>query len=216
MYYDAQPTKGNRLTKIIHEEPMRYEKGHKDATRQHIIEVAARRFRHDGVAAAGLAGIMADAGLTNGAFYTHFKSKDDLVCETLMAALDQTRGRWLNADNAEAAIGNYFRAKHRDHPENGCPTSAFAAEIARQPKKTRAAYGKRLESLFELIASRLPNGSDDDRQLRSIALYGLMIGTLQLARAVNDKAFSDRILEGGLRAALALADPVGGELPVDS
>ena len=58
---------------------MRYEKGHKDATRERIIEVASRQFRENGVAAVGLAGIMSDAGLTNGAFYTHFESKEDLV-----------------------------------------------------------------------------------------------------------------------------------------
>src|SRR5580704_2469159 len=58
---------------------MRYEKGHKDATRARILEVASRQFRENGVAAAGLAGIMAEAGLTNGAFYAHFKSKEDLL-----------------------------------------------------------------------------------------------------------------------------------------
>ncbi len=66
---------------------MRYEKGHKDATRQHIIDVASRQFRGNGVAAAGLAGIMAEAGLTNGAFYAHFKSKEDLVRAVLADAL---------------------------------------------------------------------------------------------------------------------------------
>jgi TetR/AcrR family transcriptional regulator, transcriptional repressor for nem operon len=62
---------------------MRYDKGHKDATRQRIIDVASRQFRKQGVAAVGLAGIMTDAGLTNGAFYAHFGSKEDLVREVL-------------------------------------------------------------------------------------------------------------------------------------
>ena len=66
---------------------MRYEKGHKDATRRRILEVASRQFRENGVAAAGLAGIMAEAGLTNGAFYAHFKSKEDLLRAVLADAL---------------------------------------------------------------------------------------------------------------------------------
>ena len=54
---------------------MRYEKGHKDATRQRIIDTASRQFRENGVAAVGIAGIMSDAGLTNGAFYAHFSPR---------------------------------------------------------------------------------------------------------------------------------------------
>ena len=71
---------------------MRYEKGHKDATRQRIIDVASRQFRENGVAAVGLAGIMTEAGLTNGAFYTHFESKEDLVRAVLLDALEPARG----------------------------------------------------------------------------------------------------------------------------
>lgn len=183
---------------------MRYEKGHKDTTRRHIIDVAARKFRNDGVAAAGLAGIMTDAGLTNGAFYTHFSSKDDLVCETLTAALDKMRQRILAADG-EGAIRDYLSTRHRDHPETGCPTSALVAEIARLPKKTRAVYTERVAKMFDLIASRFADGSEQERRRRAMALYGLMIGTLQLSRAICDKKLSDEILENGLQTALALA-----------
>ena len=90
---------------------MRYEKGRKDATRQRIIEVAAERFRCDGIAASGLAGIMSEAGLTNGAFYPHFKSKAELVRETVVAAIEgqseQLRGI-MAADGIEAAIAAYL------------------------------------------------------------------------------------------------------------
>ena len=188
---------------------MRYQKGHKDVTRRHIIDVAARRFRSDGVAAAGLAGVMADAGLTNGAFYTHFDSKDDLVRETLLASLEQMRKRTLGAGEGEAGLGtgirDYLSARHRDHPETGCPTSALIAEIARQPKKTRMAYGARLASYLDLVAGRMSGGSTEERHRRATALHALLIGTLQLARAVNDRAQSDRILADGIAAALDLA-----------
>lgn len=191
---------------------MRYEKGHKDTTRKHIIDVAARRFRNDGVAAAGLAGIMTDAGLTNGAFYTHFSSKDDLVCETITTALDKVRQRILAADG-EGAIRDYLSARHRDHPETGCPTSALVAEIARLPRKTRAVYTERVAKLFDLIAGRFAEGSEQERRRRAMALYGLMIGTLQLARAVSDKKLSDEILENGLQTALALSGRPTGSAP---
>jgi AcrR family transcriptional regulator len=72
---------------------MRYEKGRKDASRGRIMEVAAERFRSDGIAASGLATIMSDAGLTNGAFYPHFESKAELVRESVVAALEAQSGR---------------------------------------------------------------------------------------------------------------------------
>ncbi len=186
---------------------MRYEKGHKAATRQHIIDVAASRFRRDGVAASGLATVMADAGLTNGAFYSHFDSKDDLVRETVISGLEK-RKRTLREAAAEPCgmervIRDYLSPRHRDDPGTGCPTSALVAEIARHPATTRDAFTARVGEVIDLMAAQLP-GAEDRRQT-AIALYAMMIGTLQLARAVNDVALSDEILRGGRSAALFLA-----------
>ena len=61
----------------------RYGQEHKDATRRRIIEAAGRRLKRDGIDGSGIAILMADAGLTNGAFYAHFASKDDLVASVV-------------------------------------------------------------------------------------------------------------------------------------
>ena len=189
---------------------MRYEKGHKDTTRQHIIEVASRQFRGHGVAAVGLAGIMSDAGLTNGAFYTHFDSKEDLVQAVLANALDrrEARLRAVAADNAglETMIRDYLSPRHRDRPDDGCPTAALVAEVARHPKATRDAFTAKVSTFIELIATQIRAGSAEARRRNAVAIYGLMVGALQLARAVNDKKLSDEILESGVTAALALTD----------
>jgi AcrR family transcriptional regulator len=189
---------------------MRYEKGHKDTTRQHIIDVASRQFRGNGVAAVGLAGIMSDAGLTNGAFYTHFESKEGLVRAVLLNDLDrrEERLRTVAADNAglEATIRDYLSPRHRDHPGTGCPTAALVAEVARHPRTTRDAFTAKVSTFIELIATQIKAGSPDERRRNAVAIYGLIVGTLQLARAVNDKKLSDEILESGVTAALALAE----------
>ena len=189
---------------------MRYEKGHKDTTRQHIIEVASRQFRGHGVAAVGLAGIMSDAGLTNGAFYTHFDSKEDLVQAVLANALDrrEERLRAVAADNAglQMMIRDYLSPRHRDRPDDGCPTAALVAEVARHPKATRDAFTAKVSTFIELIATQIDAGSTAARRRNAVAIYGLMVGTLQLARAVNDKKLSGEILESGVTAALALAE----------
>ncbi|RUT99890.1 TetR/AcrR family transcriptional regulator, partial [Mesorhizobium sp. USDA-HM6] len=101
---------------------MRYEKGRKDASRGRIIEVATDHFRGDGIAASGLASIMSDAGLTNGAFYPHFQSKAALVRECVAAALEGQSGQIAEAlasGGLTTAIGAYLSAAHRDNPETG-------------------------------------------------------------------------------------------------
>jgi TetR/AcrR family transcriptional regulator, transcriptional repressor for nem operon len=188
---------------------MRYEKGHRETTRQRIIDVASTQFRENGVAAVGLAGIMSEAGLTNGAFYTHFESKEDLVQAVLLNALgrrQQNLRAALEADTGAAtAIRDYLSPRHRDSAGTGCPTAALVAEIARHPRKTRDAFTGRITEIIALMASQVRADSDAERRRRAIAIYGMMVGALQLARAVNDRDLSDEILENATDAALALA-----------
>jgi TetR/AcrR family transcriptional repressor of nem operon len=187
---------------------MRYAKGHKDETRQHIVEVAAKKFREEGVAAAGIAGLMAEAGLTNGAFYSHFESKEHLVQEAMAHALGKRDAalREAGPGSGEAFIRSYLSPSHRDGAGQGCFTAALAAEIARHPEPTRTAFTQAIERTLGRIAAELPEAIPaGERQGKAAAIYGLMVGTLQLARAVTDRELSDRILAGGLEAALALA-----------
>jgi TetR/AcrR family transcriptional regulator, transcriptional repressor for nem operon len=190
---------------------MRYEKGHKDATRRRIIEVASRQFREQGVAAVGLAGIMAEAGLTNGAFYAHFDCKENLVREVLASAGFHNKLSKAAARGAglEGAIGDYLSPSHRDDPGGGCPTSALVAEIARHPKATRDAFTGKVAGVIELIAAGLSAGTAAGRRRKAVAIYGLMVGTLQLARAINDRKLSDEILKNGADEAVALARQTG-------
>ncbi|WP_050386527.1 TetR/AcrR family transcriptional regulator [Bradyrhizobium pachyrhizi] len=187
---------------------MRYEKGHRERTHKHIVEVASRRFRVDGIAAAGLAGVMKEAGLTNGAFYAHFKSKNDLVRETLIAALDQRRDHVLEALSDEAVvedvIRDYLSPKHRDTPSIGCPTSALVSEISRQPRKIRTAYTERLIEFVQLIADHIPNADPIKCRQKAMGIFSVLIGAMQLSRAVSDKGLSDQILRDGIEAALQI------------
>ena len=188
---------------------MRYEKGHKETTREHIIDVASAQFRENGVAAVGLAGIMSAAGLTNGAFYTHFESKEDLVRAVLLHALSRREAR-LRANlggNAglEATIRDYLSVRHRDGAATGCPTAALVAEIARHPKQTRNAFTEKISEIIDLIAAQIGKGSPVEQRKKAIVAYGMMVGSLQLARAVNDRKLSDEILENTVDAALKLA-----------
>jgi AcrR family transcriptional regulator len=186
---------------------MRYEKGHKDATRQHIIGVASKRFRRDGIDAVGIAGLMSEAGLTNGAFYLHFKSKDVLVKESVCAALEEQKDELqaaLSCGRLEEAVRYYLSPQHRDNPASGCPSSALIEELSRQSRQTRTAYTDQLSGLFDLLLQGLPGATLDIRRGKAMSLLGTMIGVLQLARAVNDKTMSAEILSNGTNAALSI------------
>jgi TetR/AcrR family transcriptional regulator, transcriptional repressor for nem operon len=185
---------------------MRYEKGHKDASRQRIMAVAMERFKTDGIAASGLAGIMSEAGMTNGAFYPHFKSKATLVRETIQAAVeaqcDQMR-TLIGEGGPERVIDAYLSPEHRDAPGLGCASAALLPEIAREPIETRQAYTERQLALVEVMAGALPDHAPDAQGV-AIGIYATLIGTLELARAISDPELSRRILAAGAKAAKAM------------
>ncbi|PBB66301.1 TetR family transcriptional regulator [Mesorhizobium sp. WSM4312] len=188
---------------------MRYDKGRKDASRSRIMEVAANRFRGDGIAASGLATIMKDAGLTNGAFYPHFQSKADLVRESMASALEtqsQQLQQALASGGLELVMAMYLSPEHRDHPQTGCASAALLPEIARQSPETRALYTEKLLTLVHQLAKDLPPRTRD-REGVALGVFAALIGALQLARAVEGTDLSDRILAAGADAARALIQP---------
>ncbi|MBZ9775691.1 TetR/AcrR family transcriptional regulator [Mesorhizobium sp. CO1-1-8] len=185
---------------------MRYEKGRKDASRERIMEVAAERFRGDGIAASGLATIMSDAGLTNGAFYPHFQSKAQLVRESVAAAMELQAQQLAEAlaSGVETAIDTYLSAEHRDNPGKGCASAALLPELARQPPETREAYTDHLLALVRRLAQALPQAKDPEGV--ALAVFATLLGTLQMARAVGGTELSDRILAAGKDAAKTLVE----------
>ena len=188
---------------------MRFEKGQKERTRSHILETASRRFRKDGIAGSGIATIMADAGLTNGAFYVHFESKEALVREALEATLVRQRDK-LSAEaggngDLEAAVRSYLDQAHVVEPNVGCPSAALLPEIGRQPLQTKQEYEAGLIKYLRVLASFLPEPESPAAMRRAMEIFGCMVGALQLARAVADPTLSNGMLEGGIEAALSLA-----------
>src|SRR5437764_12650628 len=138
---------------------MRYPKDQKQATRRRILEAAGRRFKEDGIDGAGVAAVMSDAGLTNGAFYTHFKSKEDLVANVLAEQL-RTQRQSLDVQpsdrtGVEAFVRAYLSPEHRDLFADGCPSAALLDEIARRPAGTRDVFTDEVMGVIDDIASRL-------------------------------------------------------------
>ena len=173
------------------------------------MEVAGERLSAPtGSRLSGLAGIMSDAGLTNGAFYPHFKSKADLVRESLARGDGGSGPAYAAKPSLPAASKrpspHICRRSIATAPETGC-TSELSAQARRQPlggQRDHTAWAS--SSASPKVASALP-GEAGDREETAIGIYATLIGTLQLARAVNGTPLSDRILVAGAAKARELA-----------
>jgi AcrR family transcriptional regulator len=152
---------------------------------------------------------MAEAGLTHGGFYSHFKSKEELIREALGEASNQSRVRFsrrIEEGGLENWIRSYMRREHRDRPEIGCAAAALVSELARRPKTSRAKFAENFGRLFDEIAEHLPRGGSPERRRQTaIGIFSTLMGALQLARASGDESTSEEILEAGIANALALA-----------
>jgi TetR/AcrR family transcriptional regulator, transcriptional repressor for nem operon len=192
----------------VEERVVRYGKEHKQATRRRIIETAGRRFKRDGIDGSGVATFMADAGLTNGAFYGHFKSKEDLVATAIADQLREQREslRALAPGRAgvEQYVRNYLSIQHRDNPDNGCPSAALLDEIGRCTDPTKQAYTDGVLAVIDDIAARLAPDDLRSARVNTLSVFAMMVGTLQLSRALADRQLADAVLEQGIRNAIAL------------
>ena len=196
---------------------MRYGKEHKQATRQRIIEAAGRRLKSDGIDGSGVATLMADAGLTNGAFYAHFASKDDLVA-TVIADQLRAQCEGLGAlppgpAGIEQLVRAYLSAGHRDNHKDGCPSAALLDEIGRSAEATRQAYTDGVVTVADNIADRLAPRDPQQARVQALSVIALMVGTLQLSRALADRKLSDAVLDQGIQNALALLGARQQRLP---
>lgn len=180
-------------------EEMPYPTGHKLKVREQIIESAAKAFRTNGVRHISLPFIMKGAGLTHGGFYAHFKNKDQLVIEAFHFAISDTIKLLQNVADKKAdqpriqtIIEFYLSSVHRDQTEVGCILPALAGEVSQLSQEVRQAYTDELKRFMEFIAD-----TANIDVSTSYALVSSLVGTIALARAVNDSNFSDQLLLAG-------------------
>ena len=190
---------------------VRYATEHKQETRRRIIATAGRRFKQDGIDGSGVATLMKDAELTNGAFYAHFESKDSLVAEAVTDQLLTLHSNIVERTEPgpaglEQLVRWYLSAHHRDDLADGCPNAALLDEIGRSADPIRQAYTDSVLVVIDGLAARMAPEDPLSARVKALSLLGLMAGTLQLARALTDRQLSDDLLEQGLRNALALVD----------
>lgn len=169
---------------------MRYPAKETAARHERIVKEASRLFRERGFENVTVAEVMQAAGLTHGAFYAHFGSKQELeeaaVAYGLALSAGRVRNRGATKKGRKAYADRYLSLWHRDNPGEGCTMAALAQEVARSSPKLKAAFEKGFEEILSA------HGGDRKEAIHQTAA---MLGGLVLARAVHDPKISDGILE---------------------
>lgn len=180
---------------------MKRSRQEKEQTHQRIVQNAAQQIRAEGVNGIGIADLMGQAGLTHGGFYAHFRNKDALLEEVCHAGMAETLEKLSQAvahapagEELSALVTCYLSISHRNDPSHGCVMPSLAADFARRPEEVRSAFTEEYEEFLQLVASVLPEGTDESRYDAAIALVAGMVGALLLARTINDPVLSERIL----------------------
>ncbi|WP_238263239.1 TetR/AcrR family transcriptional regulator [Cupriavidus pauculus] len=181
---------------------MRKSKAEAAETRERIVDAAARQFRLNGIQGTGLNDVMTPLGLTQGGFYRHFASKDQLVAEACARAMTEVIDglgtvvrQGQQASGFAAVVDAYVSAAHRDTPTGGCPLAAMGSELARADKQTRAAAAQGFDELVEVLTKQLAHKPQQEARSAAVFTLAAMIGAITMSRVVEDADASMAILE---------------------
>jgi len=184
----------------------------KEASHERIVQAAARAIRRSGYDGTGVADIMKEAGLTHGAFYAHFKSREAMLAEAADRAGAESNAFGASVIAAvppeqafQALIQAYLSKEHLAGVETGCPVSALGSEMPRQAPEVRRAATRRIKEMIDLVARQSPDWGQPGAHERALVTVATMVGTLMLARAVDDPALSESLRSAVLNR-LAPAD----------
>lgn len=185
----------------------------KEASHERIVSAAAKAIRRSGYSGTGVADIMKEAGLTHGAFYAHFASREAMLAEAADRAGAESNAFAASViaavppDQAlQALMQAYLSKEHLVGIESGCPVSALGSEMPRQSPEVRRAATSRIKEMIDLVARQLPDWGQPSAHQRALVTVATMVGTLTLARAVDDAALSEALCNATLNS-LALPKP---------
>jgi TetR/AcrR family transcriptional repressor of nem operon len=188
----------------------RYSPDHKERTRSAIVDAAAEKMRVGGLDAVGVAGIMAECGLTHGGFYAHFSSREALLVAAIERLFDKATDGISRFEEkyGEAALSRYvdfyLSPRHRDDLSAGCPIPMLSADVSRAGGDVKVAFDAGLDRLTERLGRLMsPAGSRSGNKKGALALLGEMAGVLGLSRAMADGRQSAELL-AAKRKALAV------------
>lgn len=160
--------------------------------RRRILDAASHLFREKGFDAVSVVEVMKAAGLTHGGFYGHFTSKDDLIAQAIAHVLT---GDAKGMGNLQALLDTYLSPFHRDNAAGGCPTAGLASDIRHQTTAARSAMTEGIRSQINRIGAALPEAGAAEKRRAAIGSWAAMVGAVIIARAIEDEALSNEVLD---------------------
>lgn len=178
----------------------------KEKSHERIVEVTSRAIRRNGYAGTGIADLMKEAGLTHGGFYSHFASREALLAE----AADRAGAEAVASAASIAALAPagqalalmiqaYLSDRHIQGVEFGCPIAALGSEMPRQAPEVRQAATRRIKEMIDLFARQSPEWGQAGAHEDALVTVATMVGTLLLARAVDDPKLSQGFIDAALK-----------------
>jgi TetR/AcrR family transcriptional repressor of nem operon len=192
---------------------MRVSRIQAEQNRQTVIEVASRLFRENGFDGIGLKDLMKGAGLTQGAFYKQFASKDDLAAQASRRAMERAFNRFSAAaaanpdDPLGAATSQYLSTEHREDVMDGCAVAALGSDAARQGADVKASFEAGIREYLEMLGLWAGEAEGKEPGRKAMAILSTMVGAMVLSRAVNDEPLSKQFLQAAREAVALQAQP---------
>jgi TetR/AcrR family transcriptional regulator, transcriptional repressor for nem operon len=190
---------------------MRVSRAQAAENRETVIDVASRLFREHGFDGIGLKDLMKGAGLTQGAFYKQFASKDDLAAQASERAFESGLRRWTAAAEANpkdplgAVSALFLSMGHREERGDGCPVVALGADAARQGPDVKASFEAGIRKYLEMLGPWIGDSDGEDSTDKAMAILSTMVGATVLSRAVNDKRLAKRLLQAAAKSLMRLS-----------
>jgi TetR/AcrR family transcriptional repressor of nem operon len=178
----------------------------KDATHERIVAVAARAIRRSGYDGTGVADIMKEAGLTHGAFYAHFASREAMLAEAAAKACVESAGfvaevvaRVPPGAALACLLAAYLSKEHAAGVDVGCPLAALGSETSRQAPEVRRVVTRHIKEMVDLLARQSPDWGSPSAHERALVTISAMVGALMLSRAVDEPALAEGLREAALK-----------------
>jgi TetR/AcrR family transcriptional repressor of nem operon len=180
---------------------MRYRPEHKLETHRKIVQDASRRIRAEGLMGVAVSAVMKDAGLTHGGFYKHFESKEDLLLESLREGFREIEDTLAHAAEQskpreawKSIVKTYLSLDLCEHPEHGCPLAALAPDLARADKRMKPRIAAELVNYKTRMVPFMPGERTVDKEGAFFAIFSTMIGAVEIARLLPDRAMREKVL----------------------
>jgi TetR/AcrR family transcriptional regulator, transcriptional repressor for nem operon len=180
---------------------MRVTRVQAEENRQKVINVASRLFRERGFDGIGLKDVMERAGMTQGAFYKQFSSKEDLITQASARALETTTRKCLAAiannpeDPLGAVMAYYLSKEHRDEVMDGCPMVALGSDAVRQGAGVKASFEAGIKAHLNVLQSSIFAAGEKKPDSKAMTILSMMVGALLLSRVVNDSNLAQAFLD---------------------